>query len=86
MVLQDYTMHPENVQELVQVVIRESASSGNAQRWGRKETSIEQCSGFKVHGRPQVLALATDAAFPSLEIKGPCVVLAAPLVTPSFSS
>jgi hypothetical protein len=35
----------------------------------------------KVQGRPHALALATDAAFPPLEIEGPCAVLAAPLVT-----
>lgn len=33
MVLQVYTMHPENLQKAVQVVIRESKSCSNAQRW-----------------------------------------------------
>jgi hypothetical protein len=40
-VLQVYTMHAENVQEVVQVVIRESTRCRNAQRCLEKERVLD---------------------------------------------
>lgn len=46
MVLQVYTMHPENLQKVVQVVIRESKSCSNAQRW-EKGQELGSSSGLE---------------------------------------
>jgi hypothetical protein len=58
MVLQVYTMHPENLQKVVQVVIRESKSCGNGQRWEKGE-ELGSSSGLK--GPDKTFALAKAA-------------------------
>jgi hypothetical protein len=58
MVLQVYTMHPENLQKVIEVVIRESKSCSNAQRW-EKGQELDSSSGLK--GPDKRFALAKAA-------------------------